>query len=216
LEPVDKYVTVVPKPKANLLPLVAVLATCLVLGLGVGAWWWINNKPKAATAQAAVTNIEPVLPAAAASKLSTEANAPPSQVAASPAAIASPSVAPPMSAISPAASPVPAASPASAEPRAERVNLKPLTGAEVQTMVQHNYQHILSCLDAIDKSHAPSLINAQVTIENTGKVSAVTFNPSLDNPTMESCLMRVMMNMRARKHRGGQMRVTVPLQVKMN
>ncbi len=209
LESVDRYVRELPKNKRSLMPFVAALAACLLMALGGGTWWFLNKKQDAPPVASAP--VASLTTAAAPDKTQVVPSVVPSPAIA-PVAAASPLVAPPMSAV-----PAPLPSPATPAPPVEpRVNMKPLTGTEIQSVVQHHYQHILSCLDAADRAHAPSRINAQVTIENTGRVSQVTFNPALDSPTVESCLVHVMMSMRARKYRGGQMRVTIPLQVKMN
>ena len=220
LESVEGYVSAPPKKPLKVMPMLVALAACLLVALGAGSWWWMHKLQGASSGPlGTVTDLAVHEPAAQASVLPAAAPS----VAPAPPPATSPAVAPPMSALSPPASPLPSGSPVptaspspATEPRPERVRMKPPTGAEIQSMVQRNYQNILGCLDASDKEHAPSRINAQVTIENTGKVSQVVFNPALENPAVASCLERVMMNMRARKYRGGSMRVTIPLQVKMN
>ena len=231
LDSVNLYMRESPKKPLNFMPLAAVLAACLLMVLGGGAWWLLHEGQKAKTAALApgsLTTIAPadethgltaVVPSPAVAPIAAASPAVAPVAAASPAiapiASASPAVAPPMSALPPAPLPTPIAS-LDVTPPEPRVNMRPLTGAEIQAMVQHHYQRILSCLNAADKSQVPSRMNAQVTIENTGKVSQVTFTPTLESPDVQSCLLRVMMSMRARKYRGGQMRVTIPLQVKMN
>jgi hypothetical protein len=92
---------------------------------------------------------------------------------------------------------------------------RPLTGAEIQSTVQRYQSDIAQCLSDINMSTAPSKVDAQITIDARGEVSAVRITPAVGQPAVDRCLSKSLKSMRFHRHPPPDLKVTIPLKIQV-
>ena len=91
---------------------------------------------------------------------------------------------------------------------------KPLTGNEIQAAVQKKYGAITKCIDDLaDVQSAPNNVSATITIGTNGRVSQVTFAPSVGTDSVEQCLRRTLKSLRLRPQPVDDFKVSIPLKI---
>ncbi len=98
-------------------------------------------------------------------------------------------------------------------PAGTRERETPLTGPEIQAVVQRNATPIAQCLQKLEGTKAPAKVDARITIDQSGKVSNVTLTPALDAPGVAGCLDRALRGLRFHKHPQKDLQVTIPLKI---
>jgi hypothetical protein len=113
--------------------------------------------------------------------------------------------------------PPPREAPPASPPPSPPTRPKPLTGDEIQATVHGRYDAILHCLQTLKGSTVPSKVDASLTIDVSGRVSQIDFEPALpqDNGSVDKCLRRVLGGMRFRRHPAKGFRVTIPLKLRV-
>ena len=108
----------------------------------------------------------------------------------------------------PAAAP-PAPAPAAVMPAPR--SRKPLTGAEIQQTVSRGQSGIFRCLGHLDAKAMPTQINAKMSIEPSGRVGTVSFDPAIADAELDKCLSRALAHLTFRSFSGPRLQVTIPL-----
>ena len=91
---------------------------------------------------------------------------------------------------------------------------KPLTGPEIQTVVQRYSGAIAKCLNGLaGVANAPKKVHATIVISQSGRVTSVALAPSLPKAPVETCLRRSLRRMSFRKHPARDFKVTIPLTI---
>ena len=89
----------------------------------------------------------------------------------------------------------------------------PLTGPEIQAVVQRSSQQIAQCLQKFEGTKAPAKVDARLTIEPTGRVSRVDLNPTVEVDAVSRCLDKTLRSLRFHKHPQKDFQVTIPLKI---
>ena len=105
----------------------------------------------------------------------------------------------------PPAKPVP--SPPSAPPR--------LKATEVQATVQRYSASIAKCLEGFPTPNAPAKLDAHITIDTDGRVTAVDLVPAVVHDAVRTCLVDSLRKVRFRRQPVQGFRVTIPLQIQV-
>lgn len=116
-------------------------------------------------------------------------------------------------------------SPRLASPKARKAAIKPkkeprakpavLSSEEIQATVQRHASAIARCMQDLKVGEAPDKVDARIVIEAEGRVSQVSFSPSLDAAQVSECLRRSFKAMRFRKHAVEGFEVTIPLKIQV-
>ncbi len=89
----------------------------------------------------------------------------------------------------------------------------PLTGPEIQAVVQRNSQQIAQCLQKFESAKAPAKVDARLTIEPSGRVSNVSLSPVVAVEAVNRCLDKTLRSLRFHKHPQKDFQVTIPLKI---
>lgn len=90
----------------------------------------------------------------------------------------------------------------------------PLTNAEIQATIQRGSAGIVACFKQLDAESAPDSINATVAISGSGTVRDVSLAPSPPK-AVAGCLQKKLRSLRFRSHPGKEIKVTVPLKIRV-
>ena len=88
-----------------------------------------------------------------------------------------------------------------------------LTGVEIQAVVQRASSQIATCLQNFEGKKAPDKVDAQLTIDTSGKVSDVNFAPTITEPTVAKCLDKTLRGLKFHKHPVNDFKATIPLRI---
>ncbi|MBC7793924.1 MAG: serine/threonine protein kinase [Clostridia bacterium] len=88
-----------------------------------------------------------------------------------------------------------------------------LTGGEIQAVVQRASSQIAACLQNFEEKKAPDKVDAQLTIDTSGKVSDVSFAPIITEPTVGRCLEKTLRGLKFHKHPVNDFKATIPLRI---
>ena len=89
----------------------------------------------------------------------------------------------------------------------------PLTGPEIQAVVQRSSQQIAQCLQKFESAKAPAKVDARLTIEPTGRVSNVSLSPAVTVDAVSRCLDKTLRSLRFHKHPQKDFQVSIPLKI---
>ncbi|HSI03141.1 MAG TPA: protein kinase [Myxococcota bacterium] len=89
----------------------------------------------------------------------------------------------------------------------------PLTGPEIQAVVQRSSQQIAQCLQKFEGAKAPAKVDARLTIEPTGRVSNVSLAPAVEVEVVSRCLDKTLRSLRFHRHPQKDFQVTIPLKI---
>ncbi|RYF11699.1 MAG: AgmX/PglI C-terminal domain-containing protein, partial [Deltaproteobacteria bacterium] len=189
----------------------AVAAVAVLVGAGVLLYPRLMAPPQPA-AMPAVSRLdaEAAAPTPDAAEDEEDDEAPPDPAPPAPHGAAKSPVFPSPSAVQPAHEAPPAPRPVRRE-----ALLRSLSGAEIQATVRRYQADIARCLRNIDTQSAPSKVDAQITIDNTGRVTQVTVSPPVGQSTVDRCLSRSLKAMRFHRHPAPEIKVTIPLKIKV-
>jgi serine/threonine-protein kinase len=91
---------------------------------------------------------------------------------------------------------------------------KPLTGKEIQTVVQRHSASIAKCLNGLaGVANAPTKVNATITISLAGRVTDVKLSPTLPRASVEVCLRKNLKAMRLRRQPVKDFKAAIPLTI---
>jgi serine/threonine-protein kinase len=91
---------------------------------------------------------------------------------------------------------------------------QPLTGKEIQTVVQSHSASIARCLNGLaGVANTPSQVNATITVSLAGRVTDVKLSPALPKVSVEVCLRKNLKAMRLRRQPVKDFKAAIPLTI---
>lgn len=88
-----------------------------------------------------------------------------------------------------------------------------LTGAEIQQVVQRSSSQIAGCLQGFEGKKAPDKVDAQLSIDTSGRVSNVSFSPAISEAGVNKCLDKTLRGLKFHKHPVNDFKATIPLRI---